>query len=71
MLGVLLTSFSAWAQNEPVEMATGLRSSGKIYVVVAVLLLIFIGFILYLIRIDRKVTRLEKLEKENRQTHLS
>lgn len=49
----------AYAQ-EKVEMADGLRSSGKIYVVVAVLAIIFIGLLVFLINIDRKVSRLEK-----------
>ncbi len=53
------TSQFAYAQ-EKVEMAEGLRSSGKIYVVVAVLATIFIGLLLFLINIDRKVSRLEK-----------
>jgi CcmD family protein len=50
---------SVYAQ-EKVEMADGLRSNGKIYVVVAVLAVIFIGLLLFLINIDRKVSRLEK-----------
>lgn len=48
----------------PVEMATGLRSNGKIYVVVAVLIIILTGLFLYLIRLDRKITRLEKGENK-------
>jgi len=48
-----------------VEMATGLRSSGKIYVVVIVLLLIFIGFIIYLFTLDRRISRIEKNDKKN------
>ena len=39
-------------------------SSGRIYVVIAVILLIFVGFILYLVRIDKKVKKMEK-EKPN------
>jgi len=46
-------------------MADKMRSNGKIYVVVAVLVTIFIGIILYLIRLDRKLTRLEKETKIN------
>ena len=42
------------------EMATGLRSSGKIYVVVAVLAVLFMGLAIYLFTIDKKLTRLEK-----------
>lgn len=36
------------------------RSNGKIYVVVAVLLIIFAGIIIYLIQLDRKISKLEK-----------
>ena len=43
-----------------VEMADALRSSGKIYIVVAVLLVIFSGIVVYLISIDRKISKLEK-----------
>ena len=43
-----------------VEMADTFRSNGKIYVVVAVILTIFIGIILYLVRLDRKLSRIEK-----------
>ncbi len=42
------------------EMADTMRSEGKIYVVVAILLLIFAGLIIYLVMLDRKVTRIEK-----------
>jgi hypothetical protein len=54
---VLLTAIKAQAQD--VEMATGLRSSGKIFVVVIVMLLIFIGLLAYLFLIDRRVKKLE------------
>lgn len=49
--------------GKPVEMADRLRADGKIYVVVAVLLTIFIGIIAYVIRLDRKIGRLEKGSK--------
>lgn len=44
----------------PVEMATGLYASGKIYVVVAVLVTILVGLFAYLIYIDKKISKLEK-----------
>jgi CcmD family protein len=47
------------------EMATEMRSNGKIYVVVAVLVTIFVGILLYLIRLDRKLTKLEREIKLN------
>lgn len=46
--------------SSSVPMADGLRSEGKIYVVVAVILTIFAGIIFYLVRLDRKISRLEK-----------
>jgi len=45
---------------DAVEMADALRTSGKIYVVVLVVTVILTGLILYLIRLDKKVSRLEK-----------
>ena len=61
-LALVLTSLMAQAQQQNTE--TGpvnemLRSNGKIYVVVVVLVIIFIGIILYLIRLDRKISKLE------------
>jgi len=50
----------AFAQNESVDMADTMRSNGKIYVVLAVILTIFAGIIFYLIRLDRKISKLEK-----------
>ena len=41
-------------------MADTMRSNGRIYVVVAVVVLILIGLILYLVRLDRKITKMEK-----------
>lgn len=37
-----------------------LRSNGRIYVVIGVILIILIGLFLYLIRIEKKVNKLEK-----------
>ncbi len=60
----LLSSITSFAQEMPeaekVHMAEGLRSSGKIYVVVAVLLTVVTGMVLYMVRIDKKISRLEK-----------
>lgn len=43
------------AQND----ADFMRSMGKMYVVVAVIVAIFIGIVIYLVRLDRKLTKLE------------
>lgn len=59
-LFLLLIHFFALAQNKNVEMADTFRSNGKIYVVVAVILTIFAGIIIYLIRLDKKISKLEK-----------
>lgn len=56
---VIINSLSAFAQNG-VEMADGLRSSGKIYIVVGVVLIIFAGIVIYLISLDKKIGKLEK-----------
>lgn len=42
------------------EMADVMRSEGKIYVVVAIMLVIFLGLIGFLVYTDRKVSNLEK-----------
>lgn len=42
------------------EGASGMRADGKIYVVVAVLVTILAGLFLYVFRLDRKISRMEK-----------
>lgn len=46
--------------NNETEMADLMRSNGKIYVVIAVMLTILFGLIFYMVRLDKKITRLEK-----------
>lgn len=62
LLGWLVT-LNAFAQagveNGSVAMADTLRADGKIYVVVAVAALVLVGLLLYLVRLDRRVTRME------------
>jgi CcmD family protein len=57
---MMILSMTSMAQVQPVEMADGMRSNGKIYIVVAVCLTILIGLFLYVFTIDRKITKLEK-----------
>jgi len=57
---MLLLSAASFAQEKDVSVADTLRSNGRIYVVVAVVLTILTGLILYLVRLDRKITKLEK-----------
>jgi MFS superfamily sulfate permease-like transporter len=53
----------AQAQSAVVDSADAggvMRSNGKIYVVVAILLTILAGLIFYVARLDKKIGRLEK-----------
>lgn len=54
---LILIFQSAGAANENQDF---MRNIGKIYVVVAVIIATFIGLAIFLIYIDRKITRLEK-----------
>jgi len=59
---MIIVSMASFAQDAAPEMADVMRSNGKIYVVVAVCLLILVGLFIYLVRLD---SRLRKLEKGN------
>ncbi|MFC5626506.1 CcmD family protein [Algoriphagus winogradskyi] len=70
-IALLVFSLSALAQekipvteadysNNSVEMADVMRSNGKIYVLVGVIVIIFAGITVYLISTDRKISKLEK-----------
>lgn len=59
VIGLMLISNTLFAQQE-VEMADTMRSNGKIYVVVSILVVIFVGIAGFLFFMDRKITRLEK-----------
>jgi hypothetical protein len=53
----MLLTFFANAKGEIDDVMT---SNGKIYVVIAVMLTILAGLVLYLVRLDRKISKLEK-----------
>lgn len=60
---IFLTAFiflSMLLQAQDAEMADIMRSNGKIYVVIAVMTTILLGVVIYLIRLDRKISKLEK-----------
>lgn len=63
---LLASLFSFGQETDKVDMAEAMRSNGKIYVVVAVVAIIFIGLIIFLITIDRKVKKLEKQMDETK-----
>lgn len=59
-----LVSCATFARQSMPEVADAeegwMRSEGKIYVVGAVVLTILIGLIIYIVRLERKIVRLEK-----------
>lgn len=58
---LLLFTVESWGQSAgKVEMADLLRESGKIYTVVAAVVIILTATIILLIRVDRKIFNLEK-----------
>ena len=68
---LLLFFFSAVGSNavaQSAEMADTFRSEGKIYVVVAIILIVLAGLILYLFLMDRKMNKLERMIQEKKQT---
>lgn len=62
LLALFLNASLLFAQDKKTEMADLMRSNGRIYVVVAVMVTILTGLVLYVVRLDRKIS---KLEKEN------
>jgi CcmD family protein len=50
-----------------VPMADTFRSEGKIYVVVAVILIILFGMFFYLFRLDKKINKLEEELKNSKK----
>lgn len=66
LLLLLFTTSTIFGQ-EKVEMADQLRSDGKIYVVVAIIIIILIGLFVYLFAMDKKVKNLEKLLSEKKK----
>ena len=58
---LLLSYTTCFAQQTgDVEMAFDMRSSGKIYVVIATIVVIFVGLALYLFSMDRRLKKIEK-----------
>ena len=55
--------FAQVSENEKKYTAFDMRHNGKIYVVVTVVLIILFGLIAYLVRLDKKIGKLEKDSK--------
>ena len=61
------TSLNLFAQqtvSQEIAMADQMRADGKIWVVVAVISVIFAGIIVFLVSMDRKIAKLEKQLKK-------
>jgi hypothetical protein len=65
-IALLFVSAVAYGQANP-EMADVMRSEGKIYVVVGIILIVLTGLVAYLFILDRKVKKLENLLAERNQ----
>lgn len=63
ILGILMAIGTQLAQAQ-VEMADDFRGEGKIYVVIAIILVILGGFFFLLFKLDKRSKRLEKEIKE-------
>jgi CcmD family protein len=59
MLLAILTA-AAHAQTTDGDTAGVMRSNGKIYVVVAIVVTILLGLFFYVFSLDRKISKLEK-----------
>jgi len=57
MRGIILAQNVNTKTEEPTDF---MRSDGKIYVVMAVVVIIVLGIFIYLLNLDRKIKRLEK-----------
>ena len=61
-----LNLFAQQSVTQEVAMADQMRADGKIWVVVAVIGVLFVGIIGFLVSIDRKVSKLEKEKSEKK-----
>ena len=65
-LFIMLSAFNLFAQNNQTEMATLMRSNGKIYVVVVCVAIILFGLIAYLYTIDSRLKMLFGTQHNNK-----
>ncbi len=72
-LCLLLASQLSFGQNAentsanlpPVEMADGFRADGKIYIVVAVVMIVLLGIFTYLFMLEKKLAKIERELNKN------
>ena len=55
-----IVTVAAHAQTADADTAGVMRSNGKIYVVVAIVVTILLGLFFYVFSLDRKISKLEK-----------
>jgi CcmD family protein len=60
---IVMTLMPLLSLAQDVEMADTMRSNGKIYVVVGVIAIIFVGLLVYMVMLDKRLAKLEKEEK--------
>jgi uncharacterized membrane protein len=60
LIFILLTHVQLLQAQPETEMADMFRQDGKIYVVVAILSIVFAGIIFFLVRLERRIKNLEK-----------
>jgi len=65
LLASLLVATGARVFAQAGSGADFMRSMGKMYVVVAVIVAIFVGILIFLIYLDRKIKKLENQIKHN------
>jgi len=63
ILTLFLLPLLSMAQSAGPEMADGMRSNGKIYIVLACVLLVLFGMIAFLLILENRLSRLEKENK--------
>ncbi len=57
---VLCLFFVLFSRGQESKWTELMNGTGKVFVVIAVMLTILAGLILYLVRLDRKISKLEK-----------
>lgn len=61
ILSIIILMFLGFTMNAQDKSLDDIMTmNGKIYVVIAVMLTILAGLVLYLVRLDRKISKLEK-----------
>ncbi len=66
LLLLALICIAGLAQAQQEKPQSLMRSDGRIYVVIAVILTILAGLILYLVMLDRKISRFEKSQQADK-----